>query len=248
MHLDDELIQRVLHGELSARDRAVVDAHVTGCTECRLRLEDSRREEEEIFSRFRLVDRPAPAVDPELVAARARRTGLRWGQRAAAVLLGLAAAGAAYAAPGSPLPSLAHRIVEWFGPPSPARPIDPRVEPTPPEPVTAGVAVLPGERLTVRFQAAQPAGHATVSLTDGATLSVRALNGTATFTTDAERLSIENARSMADYEIDVPRDARWVEILLGSNRLLLKQGRQVVTDILADSSGHWVLPLTPAGH
>ncbi len=45
MHLSDEQIQRVLHGELAQGPDAAISQHLLGCTECRQRVLDSDHEE-----------------------------------------------------------------------------------------------------------------------------------------------------------------------------------------------------------
>jgi hypothetical protein len=88
---------------------------------------------------------------------------------------------------------------------------------------------------------------AAVSLTDGTHVVARRLAGTATFTTDIDHVTIENGGSTADYEIELPRNAVWVEIRVGPRRLLVKEGPRVVTDAPVGAGGRYLLPLTPPG-
>ncbi|HEX9610355.1 MAG TPA: hypothetical protein VF978_00620 [Gemmatimonadales bacterium] len=104
---------------------------------------------------------------------------------------------------------------------------------------------MPGERFTVVFAARQAQGVATVSLTDGPEITVRTLNGVATFTTEAHRLTIENRASTADYTIELPRNALWVEVWVEGRRLLRLQGARITTDAPLDARGRYLLPLTP---
>ena len=69
--------------------------------------------------------------------------------------------------------------------------------------------------------------------------------GWATFTTDVDRLTIENRGSTADYEIELPHGAPWMEIGVGERRLLFKQGDRLVTNAPADARGRYILPLAP---
>lgn len=283
MHLEDEQIQRLLHGELDPRAEAAVIGHSVTCDECRVRLEEAKHEEKQIFELLRRLDHSAPGIDAAAIATRARggmevemsdraidhpadrsRAGLSTGSRTsvgkraavgsgaarswrlwAAGMLLAAAAGVAYAAPGSPLPALVRRVVESIGVRAPRRaPIAPS---TPAMPGSAGIAVAPSERFVIHFESAQPRGVAAVSLTDGTDITARASSGAATFTSDIDRLTIENGGSTADYEIDIPRDAPWVEIRVGSRRLLLERAGRVVSDVRADARGRYILPLTRAG-
>ena len=72
--------------------------------------EEAQREEAELNALFRVLDDPPPAVSAEALALRAvmdkaaaRTRGSGWMRRAAAVLLVVGVAGAAYAIPGSPV-------------------------------------------------------------------------------------------------------------------------------------------------
>ena len=81
-------------------------------------------------------------------------------------------------------------------------------------------------------------------LAPGGQVVVHVLNGSATFTTTVDRLDIDNHGSKADYEIELPADAAWVEIDVGAQQWLVQQGAQVVTDVPADASGAYVIPMT----
>jgi hypothetical protein len=238
MHVEVEEVQRLLHGELEGPRRIALERHLAGCAECREQVEEARREEEWVFTRLARLDTVAPAVDPARLARRGR--SLVWGRRAAVVLLTLAGAGAAYAMPGSPLPGWMKRVAAWVaGSAAPPRAL----------PATAGIAVSPGDRLSIEFATNQAEGSAaTVWLTDGPAVVARALNGTATFTTDVDRLVIGNHGSTANYEIELPRTAKWVEIRVGQRRLLLKQGALVVTEAPADDQGRYLVSLGPLLH
>ncbi|MFN0149706.1 MAG: hypothetical protein ACKVU1_03220 [bacterium] len=260
MHLDTEQIQRVLHDEVAPPAKDEIDGHLAECATCRARVEDARREEAAIFHLLKSADDDAPSIDAAAIAARAtgRRTGAAdwrseqrapmhaWQRRAAAILIATAAAGAAYAAPGSPLPHMLERVIAWVsGPASPPPPApgdshvpgagDPR------EP--AGIAVAPSAHFTIRFAAEQPRGEALVSLVDRADIVVRVVGGAATFTTSADLLVIENAASVASYDIELPKAAPWLSIQIGERRLLLKEGDRVATSSSADPERQYRLSL-----
>ncbi len=233
MHLEVEQIQRLLHGELDAPGGAAGRGHLAACADCRGQVAEAEREEKVILGLLRQVDHPSPAVHAEALAARARRGSSRWLRWAAGVLLSLTVAGVAYAAPGSPLPVWLDRVVEWVAGPAPA----------PGDPGPAGVAVEPGARFTIGFEAEQERGIAAVSLTDGSIVVARRLGGSAAFTSDVGHLAIANDGSTADYEIELPRSAPWVEIRIGANRVLLKDGSRVITDAPVDARGRYLVPL-----
>jgi hypothetical protein len=83
----------------------------------------------------------------------------------------------------------------------------------------------------------------TVRITDGREVVVRATNGSAAFQTDVDRLTIANEESDADYDVEVPRSAPWVEILVAGRRLFLKHGAVVAPPIAPDGQGAYSLPL-----
>jgi hypothetical protein len=187
------------------------------------------------------VDHPGDQAEA-LVAH--RRGAYAAGTTRGRILVVAALAGATYAFPSSPLPALVI-VAEW---------ITGRTPPAPPAPPPVGtVTDVPAgdsrhrsavQTFSILF-AEQAEGDVTVSLTDGPNAVVRAFSGTATFTTDVDRLTIQNNLSTADYEIELPRDARWIEITVGPGRLFLKDGGRIVADVQADTQGRYLLPLQP---
>lgn len=284
MHLDDELIQRLVHGELVTRDEAVATRHLDSCAGCRLRVAEAEREEGQIFELLRQLDHPLPDVTADEIADRAcedawtdsasrisdrasdvasidgtvrRRPASRsrgaprwsggtstWVRWAAGLILLLAAASVAYAVPDSPVRAWVSRVMGLGNGVTPRPQRSARA--TRAAPGSAGIAVAPSDRFTIRFITAQKNGTATVSLTNGSEITISALDGAAAFTSGVDRLTIDNAASETSYEIHLPRGAHWVEILVADRTLLLKRGDQVITSAGADSGGHYVLPLTSA--
>jgi hypothetical protein len=262
-HLDDELVERVLHGELSPASEVTVRAHLAGCAICQTTLREAEREEARIVALLRSLDRPAPRIEYDVVAAAsgrrpaaasspaaalssrhsivrhsfARRSG-RW---AAAALFALGVGGAAYALPGSPLPRLLRRLIPWTERPATDTP------PAPPAaPATGsggGITVDPGERLTIVFRSAPATGHAIVSLTEAGRVSVRAISGGASFTSDVDRVTIDATGTATGFEIAIPRTAADVEIVAGGRSIFRKTGPRVETDARADGDARWRLAL-----
>jgi hypothetical protein len=232
MHFDDEQVQRMLHGELDAA-AAGARAHVADCDTCRRRCEEAQREEDLVFGLLRRLDHVAPTVDATVVAARARSRALSWMRWAASVLLALAVAGAAYAAPGSPVPALVHRLTGWLA----------GEQPAPAAPELAGIVVEPSARFTIVFASELSGSTATVALTAGGSIVVRRSSGVARFTTDIDRLTVEAGEETGHYEIELPRSAPWVEILAGERRLLLKDGARIVTTAAVGTAGRYSLRL-----
>lgn len=244
MHLDDEQLQRLLHGELTPPAEALLRGHVVACEHCHSRVEQAAREEKRVLELLRTIDHPPPHASMLAIAARARGRRRRWGERAAAIIVALATAGVAYAAPGSPFPDLLRRLIasEERAPQAPAP-----VRPPPRPESTGGITVAPGDRFTIAFAATQAGGLATVSLTDGEDVAVRAVGGNPAFASDVDRLSIDNAKGDASFEIEIPRNAPWVEIRIGDRRVLLKTAARVQTDGRRDVEGRYVIRLSRSG-
>ena len=60
MHLDDEIMQRLLHDELAPAAHAVALEHLEACHACRARLDDEARSEEQVFATLQAIDTTAP--------------------------------------------------------------------------------------------------------------------------------------------------------------------------------------------
>lgn len=241
MHLDEEQLQRLLNGELSADARRDAGDHLAACNECRDRLALAERDEGEILALLRQLDHPLPDVDVEALAARARGIGLVWGRWAAGILLVLGAAGAAYAVPGSPVRGWVRSAAAWIareyrGPPAPKQADAPSRG--------AGIAALPGRNYVIAFQSLESGGQARVSLTDGAEVIVRAPSGAARFTSAVDRLLIDNQGSGATFEIEIPRTALRVEIRVAGKRIFLKQGERVTPGVPPGAEGKYLLRLS----
>ena len=197
--------------------------------------DDTERGDDEIAALLRHVDHPPPRIKAEEIIARAKARDLVWLRRAAVAVLALGVAGAAYAATGSTIRGWLRIVVERIeGPPSPA-----------PEVAPAGIAVAPGERLLIVFTSVHAGGEARVSLTQGAEVVVRAPNGSATFTSEADRLVIDNSGPPASFDIEIPSAAPRVEIRVAGTRVLLKEGTRITTDGSSTAPGVWLVPLTP---
>jgi anti-sigma factor RsiW len=236
MHLDEERLQRLLHGELPAQEEKAAREHLAACMECGGRLAEAEREDTEVHALLRSADRPAPRVGADTIVARAATRHLELSRVAAAILLALGMiAVAAYAAPGSPLKAWVGAMVEWVGGGSgrSRAAVERRV---------SGIAVAPGRQLIILFTSSQSIGRAEVSLTDDAEVVVRAPIGAATYTSGAEQLTIDNRGSAATFEIQIPRTAPRIEIRLEGSLVFLKEAERVVSDA-SGASGSYLLPL-----
>ena len=240
MHLDQEQVQRLMHRELGPAEATVRD-HLSICPECRRKVAEAEQAEAWVLDRLRRLDHPVPGVRLETLVPPPRRSGRAYQRLAAGIVLALAAAGAAYAMPGSPLPGVMHRIIELVSG-THGTPTTGTTRPDTGSP--AGIAINPGGRLTILFPAAQTGGEAIVSMADSGDVMVRALDG-ATFTSDIDRLLIEHRGVPAPrYEIQIPRAAPWVEIRVAGRRILLQRLGRVIAGVGPDAQGRYRLALS----
>jgi len=240
MHLNEEQLQRLMHDELAWTEVTPVREHVAQCAACRDGLDAARRDEHEVLQLLVFVDHAPPPVSAATLIARARSREWSWMGRAAAILLAVSVAGVAWAAPGSPVRAFFGNAVEWMrrGPGSASH-----RAPAPAPPAVAGIAVAPGSRLVILFTAAQAGSAAHVSLTDGEDVVVRAPVGAAAFTSNDDRLVIENARSSATFEVEIPRTAPHVEIRIAGKPAFTKDGARIVARSATQSGNAYNIPL-----
>lgn len=244
MHLNDEQIQRWLHGELDAHARASLARHLAECEACTRKIALAETEEQSIFDLLGHLDHPAPRVDAT-VFARRRGVWAVWGRRAAAIAVTAALAGAAYAIPGSPLPAFVKKMMQWTTRSDPALPAGGDSLATAAAPVTSGIAVPAGSRFSIDFVAEQANGNVIVSLIEGSNVVVRVFGRSVTFTTDIDRLTIDNRSSTANFEIDVPRSAVSVTVSVASRQIVLKDGDAFAPQLPLDARGRHVFSLSP---
>jgi len=253
VHLDEEQVQRLLHGELSPRVERSAREHVAGCGDCRRHLAEAEREESEVLALLRAVDDPLPlrtsaggvAAMAELASAPAHARDLAWFRRAAGIIVAVGIAGAAYAVPGSPVRGWVHAIVQKLG----GRPETSGVAPAPGgSPAQgSGISVLPEQKLLILFKSDQGDGQVFVSLTDGTEVQVHAPTGAATFTSGVGQLVIDVRDPSATFEIEIPGSAPWVEIQAGTDRIFLKEGARVTTSGSKRAVGGYLLRFAPSG-
>jgi hypothetical protein len=239
MHPDDERLQLFLHREVNADSRLSAAEHLASCGDCRERLFDLERDQQEVYCLLQRMDSPLPKVTAAEVAARARVSPVEWGRWAAGILLAAALAGGAYAMPGSPLR-------DWM------RGVGQRLQDSepPPKPVEfpvlllAGLAVPPGERLVIRFETEQPQSWVHVSIGAWTEVRVRGPSSSATFGSKADTLRIGNRDSTATFEIEIPRDARKVEIGVAGMRVFAKDGSRIAAPDASEGQEFYLFRLT----
>lgn len=243
MHLDDERLERLLHGELAADDSAAARSHLVACAECRARVAAAERDEREVFDLIGAVDHPVPAVTVGQVLKRAgarRRTWHRW---AAAAVLVLALGGAAYALPGSPLRRWVDAAMERVAGGGTGGIVPDPVPVDPPPEDGAGIAVAPGAGLLIEFAGPEVGGSARIVLSDASEVIIRAPTGAATFRSEAARVAVHRSGTRARFDIEIPRSAPRVEVQLGTRRIFLKDGTRTTADVPQGPDGAWLVML-----
>ena len=205
------------------------------------------RETESIERLLRSLDHAVPPISAESIAAKARarsRGRTRW----ITAILTVAVAGAAYAAPRSPVRAWISALVDRRS----AIPEGGVHTAAPPAaPVPSGIAIDPGAALVIVFESprvgAGTGASAIVSLEDGGEAVVRAPREAATFTTAAERLTVGDWDSSARFEIVVPRSAPRVEIRVGARSVFVKSRGGVSTTGVETGPGRYTIPLQAPG-
>ena len=246
MHLDDERLQRLLHGELDRLESGAARSHLADCDECSRRLAAMEVEEAAVGALLAQLDRPSPRIEAAAVARLASARRPRTWQWAAGIALAVGIAGVAYAIPGSPLPDWLDSLVRWAGG---GRPSSTETAPEP-APALSGLSVTPGRTFRIRFASANPSDLVVIALTDGGEVQIRAPRGSAAFTAGENAILVHptgnapHGEPGVTYEIQIPRSAPHVEIHLGSDRIFLKEGPRIVARAASSGSGTYRLPLT----
>lgn len=251
MHLDEERLQRLIDDELASAERDAALQHVAACADCRQRLEDGTREKSRVHALLRALDTPAPAVTADAIArqgeaeelvrvaagapGRARTTWLR---RAAGFAIVIGIAGAAYAIPGSPVRGWIHDVTRKLT----GRPETPVPAPAPGRTGVSGVAVAPGDRLSILIEPGALGAELRINLSEGSDVQVHGTAGAAAYTSSAGYLLIRGRDSSTVFDVQIPRSAPWVEIRAHDERVFLKEGPRVTTGG-SRMGDRYVLPL-----
>lgn len=242
MHLDEERLQRLLHGELLGSEAGIAREHASHCDACSRRLNAAAEEESDILALLGRVDHRVPSVSAEWLARKAKRPGQRWWSMrwAAGILLLVGLAGAAYAATNSHLRGWLRSAAGWLFPAEVVQREPRRTHASAEQ--TGGIAAAPGREFVISFTRRDSEAKARVTLTDKTQVIVRASQGTASFTSSAAGLQVDNFAVGANFEIEVPRSARRLEIRVAGTRIFLKEGAQVSTTPQADADGGFSIP------
>ncbi len=247
MHLNEEQTHRLVDGELDVEMHAAVREHLLECETCRRQFAAAESDANEVNALLRHVDHPQPDVTAGRIARAARAPKWRANHWAAGIVGALGLAGVAYAAvviPASTVARWVDTVAGWFGDEGHQGAGATRELSEPGDRGTTGVAILPGQSFVIRFTSPVVQGEALVSLTDHPELEVRTRQGMATFSSDVDRLDVQAAPN-ARFEILIPREAPYVQILTGSARIFLKDGTRLVPDTTARADGSYRFFLGP---
>lgn len=239
-HLDDRQIEAVLAATIPMAERALVASHLTDCDACRERVAQAQEEERDLFALLAAVDHPVPAITAGTVARRAQSRGVALMKVAAVVVFAVGMAGVAYATTEWP------GVSRWLttGSERTASTPAPAVIPHTVERAdTVGASLMPGAHFVVRFSDPAPSGDLRIGLIDGAEVVVLALRGTVTFTSAIDELQLTDTRAGATYDVQIPRAARHVEVLVRGTRVFLKDGERIVSDGVRTSDGTTLVAL-----
>lgn len=209
-----------------------------------MHLDEDPRDQEDINVLLRQLDHPLQPLSVEAVIARAARRRPGWARWAAGILLVAGVGGVAYAIPGSPVPRWVEAVVDGIA--GTRNPPAPDSVPAPvPDATAAGIAVQPSGDFTIHFSRAAEGSEARITLTGGTDVIVRAPGGSATFTSDVNRLVINNLPTSAVFEIAIPRSASRVEIEVQGRRVFLKDHDRITATHATMFNEQYVLPLSP---
>lgn len=207
MHLDDRTIDELVAGELEGEPAALARRHLAECESCRMRAAELEAARREISRGLAAIDHPMPPGEFANVVARARE-----GQRRAPLLVAgagvLVAAALAAALPSSPL----HRVLtRGFARPSTTAAVAPSVQRAvaPADGNAVAIEVRPGITTRVTFRARQTTGAIHVAQDTGRVLRIAEVGGAPVgYAVAPSSVTIDNAGSVASYEMRVPSGSR----------------------------------------
>jgi hypothetical protein len=238
MHLDDESLERLLHGELDPGPEATVRSHLASCPSCEARLEESRALESRLFGLLGTLDHEAPEIDWNS-ALHPPSTRARAGSRiAASIAFLLLAGGILYALPDSPVRGWIDRLrgMDATEAPTPGSGSPSEIE-TP----VSGLSVRPAGAFEIDFEYSQAIGAIRLRLVRTPEVEIRVLGPPVQLESGPGRLGVSNANSQSSYEILVPESASSIRVRVDGEEVFLTQRGEVQSAGLPDSTGFYVL-------
>jgi len=244
-HLDEGTIQALVHGELTSTAAADATRHAAGCADCRAEVARARAEDAWAREQLSALDATPPAPDYIAVMHQShpRASSGTW-RRVAAIALLVGGAGIAWALPA--VRTFVGRVVDR--PTTGQAPGRLRVatpDSTPGPASAGGIAVRPGARFAVSFEASQSRGEIRIRLEDANELTLVASGGNVPLESRLEELVVSNRGAIADYELTIPSGAPMVEVRVAGVRRFLKQGTTTIAPGAEPSGGRYLISLRP---
>jgi hypothetical protein len=237
MHLDEETLERVLHGELEAEQDAAAREHLSDCMACSAALEESRLRERHVFGLLEALDREAPGLDWKAIEAPEPR-GSR-GLLVAASIACILAAGILYALPDVPLRNWIHAL----GREAPAgATVAPDASPS-----VSGLSIRPTAPFEIVFAGAQASGVVLVNLSDAPDVEIRVLGDPVGLESGPDQVAVANLGSRSSYAIRLPKAGPTITVRVGESRVLVKSGPGVETAAPRTETGEYRIDLARAG-
>lgn len=253
IHVGEGAIQAYLDEALAEEERGEVARHLAACTACAGELELLRRAAESVAMALARLDRP-PRLAEALASLERRRRGSGNGGlaraflRAATLVLGFAAAGAA-ALPGSPV---RHWVAAaWAGAAArlvsgPAIPAAPRARAAAAEPdpgAATGVSIEPVDgRARIVIEGAAAGARLRVRVVEGERVAVLALGAAADarFRTGLGRVEVVGG-GPGELRIELARAIRHATVEMDGRILVAKEGEVLKSLVAAENTGAEVL-------
>ncbi|NNF27455.1 MAG: hypothetical protein HKN73_09565 [Gemmatimonadetes bacterium] len=231
MHLDQETLSRLVDGELPDDEVRWAEIHLAECTACSARKGDLVATDDLVSSLLPYADDPTPHVDPAELIRRARPAAPRRLQRwAAALILTAAGAGAAYAAPGSPLPALLGRGDDQR--------TGTEFRQEEPEPSSSGLVLPLDQPLTVRLEGITGPGALIVTTGTGPGIAIESTRAGVSFESEAGVITVSQQQASAgDFRLNVPPEASSARIVLNGREVWRMIGGSIETTLPESPDG-----------
>lgn len=233
-HPDDGTLEALVHGELEPAVGTAVEAHLTECVPCRTRLAEARENDAWVRERLGVLVTPVPHASAAQVRALSRRAVIRdaWRRAAMIGLLVASGSGVVLAMPsvrawigglatqvGDPVRRPANQPVARSG-----SPVTSGGEGAPASP--SGVSIVPGPRFVVILEATQEAGRLRVRESERSDVLFVTHGPPVRLETRSIGIRVYNAGAGSDYDIELPRAARDVDVRLGGESLFRRVGER----------------------
>jgi hypothetical protein len=240
-HPDEGTIESLVHGELAPDDRAAVDAHLSACVDCRARRDEARESDRWVMERLAVLEGPAPYTSASRTRAMARhRESHRGWRRAAAIVALSAGSGALFAMPSvrAWLRQIASPGVESARPAELGASAPSAAGQGPAIASSSGVSVEPGPRFVIVLDVRPDEGRLRIRESDRADLLFVAHGPPVRLESRTTGIRVYSAGARSDYDIEVPRSARDVEVRVGETSLYRRlEGRWVQSVAEPDAEG-----------